>query len=77
MPVVQTPRLEGEDVRAVQERLSLLGYWPGDADGIYGPATEDAVKRFQTTNGLEVDGIVGRQTWERLFSPEAAPFEDE
>jgi hypothetical protein len=69
--LVQTPRLEGDDVRAVQERLSLLGYWPGDADGIYGPTTEEAVKSFQTNNGLEVDGIVGPQTWERLFSSEA------
>jgi hypothetical protein len=73
--LVQTPRLEGDDVRAVQERLALLGYWPGDADGIYGPTTEDAVKRFQSNNGLEVDGIVGPQTWERLFSLDAAPFE--
>jgi Protein kinase domain/Putative peptidoglycan binding domain len=75
--LVQTPHLEGDDVRAAQERLSLLGYWPGDADGIYGPTTAAAVKSFQTNNGLEVDGIVGRQTWERLFSPDAVPFEDE
>jgi serine/threonine protein kinase len=75
--LVQTPRLEGDDVRAIQERLSMLGYWPGDADGIYGPTTEEAVKSFQTNNSLDVDGIIGRQTWERLFSPEAAPYEDE
>jgi hypothetical protein len=75
--LVQAPRLEGDDVRAVQERLSLLGYWPGDADGIYGPTTEEAIKSFQTNNALDVDGIVGPQTWERLFSPDAAPFEDE
>jgi serine/threonine protein kinase len=74
--LVQTPRLEGGDVRAVQERLSMLGYWPGEADGIYGPTTEDAIKSFQTNNGLEVDGIVGPQTWERLFGPDAAPYED-
>jgi hypothetical protein len=74
--LVQTPRLEGQDVRAMQERLSMLGYWPGDADGIYGPTTEEAVKSFQTNNGLEVDGIVGPQTWERLFGPGAVPYED-
>ncbi len=74
--LVQTPRMEGEDVRTVQERLSMLGYSPGDADGVYGPTTEEAVKRFQANNSLEVDGIVGQQTWNRLFSPEAAPYED-
>lgn len=35
-----------------------------DAD--YGPATELAVLMFQKNNGLIVDGIVGRQTWEKL-----------
>jgi hypothetical protein len=75
--LVQPERLSGDDVRAVQERLTLLGYSIGQVDGVYGPDTEAAVKRFQTNNGLEVDGIVGSQTWARLFSPEARPFENE
>jgi len=29
------------------------------------------VKRFQRTNGLEVDGVVGQQTWKKLFSVNA------
>lgn len=33
-----------------------------EADGIYGPKTKSAVERFQERNGLEVDGVVGRQT---------------
>src|SRR5215213_4460337 len=35
-------------------------------DGIFGPNTEAAVKAFQQSKGLGVDGIVGPQTWPRL-----------
>jgi len=37
------------------------------ADGIFGPQTERAVRRFQAKYGLTVDGKVGNQTWSRLI----------
>ena len=50
----------GNEVRALQEKLNLK------ADGIFGPLTEEAVKDFQRSNGLEVDGIVGADTLSKL-----------
>lgn len=52
----------GDDVRAVQEALAFLGYSPGPIDGIFGPMTNEAVRRFQSDQRIAVDGIVGPET---------------
>jgi DNA invertase Pin-like site-specific DNA recombinase len=51
-----------ERVRALQRRLRRAGERPGPLDGLFGPLTEAAVRRFQRGQGLAVDGIVGRAT---------------
>lgn len=55
------PYLFGEDVKALQKDLARTGAGVL-VDGVFGPATELAVKRFQTVNGLKADGVVGPQT---------------
>ncbi len=57
---------EGEQVRLLQERLRVAGYYYGNSTGIFGPITEDAVKRFQQAYNLEADGLVGPATLRRL-----------
>lgn len=57
---------KGQDVVAIQERLSALGY-DVVADGDFGPATANAVKAFQRDRGLESDGVVGAQTYLSLM----------
>lgn len=54
------------NTRQIQNLLDYLGYDPGPIDGMDGPNTEDAVKAFQTAEGLAVDGIAGEQTQARL-----------
>lgn len=55
-------------VGCIQFRLNQKGYNCGVVDWIFGTKTLAAVRRFQEVNGLQVDGIVGRQTWNRLFN---------
>ena len=52
----------GENVRALQEALTELGYAPGPVDGTFGPATEQAVIDFQKDEGLVADGVAGEKT---------------
>ncbi len=52
----------GSGVRQIQQRLRNWGYYSGSVDGIFGSATESAVRNFQSKNGLEVDGICGVRT---------------
>lgn len=63
--LLRDPRLEGDDVRAVQEALVDAGF-DVVVDGVYGPRTTDAVEEFQRRAGLKVDGIVGPVTRARL-----------
>jgi peptidoglycan hydrolase-like protein with peptidoglycan-binding domain/DNA invertase Pin-like site-specific DNA recombinase len=55
-------------VRTLQQRLRKLEHQPGPVDGLYGPLTEAAVKRFQSSAGLQVDGIAGPRTLNTLRS---------
>jgi N-acetylmuramoyl-L-alanine amidase len=63
---LQAPMLRGDDVAALQLRLSSLGFDTGRVDGIFGPQTEKALAEFQRNAGLPTDGIAGRATIDEL-----------
>lgn len=52
----------GSEVTQIQKKLKNWGYYTGSVDGIYGSKTVAAVKKFQSKNGLVVDGIAGPKT---------------
>jgi len=56
----------GPVVQALQTILMQLQIDPGSIDGIFGNTTENAVMLFQQANGLDVDGVVGPNTWSKL-----------
>ena len=61
---------KGEDVKKLQVKLGV------EAIGTFGPKTEAAVKAWQKSNGLTDDGVVGDETWNKLFGNAAVITED-
>ncbi len=61
----------GDTVRAMQERLKILGYYNGNVDGDFGGGTQEAVRLFQSQNSLNVDGVAAEQTLSLLYSDDA------
>lgn len=57
----------GDSVRALQQALITLGYLSGKADGIFGNKTEQAVRAFQASRNLTVDGLAGKKTQSLLL----------
>src|SRR6476620_6258488 len=67
-PGVIVKGARGDQVVNLQKSLKKLGFDPGVIDGIFGGNTEAAVKQFQASNGLVVDGKVGPNTKAALCS---------
>ncbi|MCY7892042.1 N-acetylmuramoyl-L-alanine amidase [Bacillus vallismortis] len=71
---VTSPMRKGDDVRRIQKALAALYFYPDKGaknngiDGVYGPKTANAVKRFQSMYGLTPDGIYGPKTKVKLES---------
>ena len=65
--------VHGDDVFALQDRLTELGYDAGRPDGLFGGRTEKALRNFQRDYGLVIDGICGPATVRALrqLSPRA------
>ncbi|MEG4810232.1 peptidoglycan-binding domain-containing protein [Microcoleus sp. F8-D3] len=60
----------GEDVKRLQKVLIARGFCQKLCvpDGVFGATTQKAVKRFQRQANLRADGVVGRETWDRIFA---------
>ena len=63
---LRVPFFHGKDVRVLQNALSALGFATGGSDGIFGPHTEEALRKFQTNLGLPTDGIARAFTYKAL-----------
>lgn len=57
----------GDEVRTLQQELLTLGYFAGEVDGVFGEATQAAVRRFQLANGLKENGIADSSVMMRLY----------
>ncbi|MEH2292640.1 peptidoglycan-binding domain-containing protein [Nostoc sp.] len=76
-PVGQYPLLSqgktGAAVTRLQQRLRQLGYLNANATGNFGQVTKDAVIAFQRNYRLPANGIVNRQTWNKLLGSSQTP----
>ena len=59
------------DRRQIQTALHRLGYDPGPADGLFGPKTRAAIRRFQQRIGTEPTGIITADEASRLVNTPA------
>src|SRR5262249_31966667 len=60
------PALSRDDVRQARHRRQAHGLYDGKLDGVLGPATKDALRRFQRTSGLAETAELDPPTQERL-----------
>ncbi|WP_251198441.1 peptidoglycan-binding domain-containing protein [Anaerotardibacter muris] len=65
---LRLPFFHGKDVRVLQSALSALGFATGGNDGLFGPHTEEALRKFQLNLGLPADGIAGAFTFKALMN---------
>jgi CheY-like chemotaxis protein len=67
--MLKSPMMNGADVEAVQQALNQRNHAGLATDGVYNPATRDAVVNWQRHEQIEVDGIVGPHTRSTLGLP--------
>jgi peptidoglycan hydrolase-like protein with peptidoglycan-binding domain len=68
IPVEDRPTLRrGDDGPHVLDLQRMIPRFTGEFDGDFGPTTEENVIRYQRTRALDVDGVVGQQTWQALY----------
>ena len=63
---IDEPLLSKDNVLTIQQTLNLLGYDTGVPDGMAGPKTRNATRKFQSDIGLIADGYVGYELFQQL-----------
>jgi membrane-bound lytic murein transglycosylase B len=63
---IKEPSLNRKNILFIQEKLNELGFNSGKPDGISGPKTRTAVRRYQFLSDLPVDGYVGYELFKDL-----------
>jgi len=58
----------GDDVIELQSRLQYIGFYNGKIDGVFGWGTYWALRNFQYEFGIDIDGIAGQSTKDKLVS---------
>lgn len=66
--------VSGPAVRRLQDRLTALGYYQANADGVCKADDAAAIKAFQQLNGLKVDGVAGYDTQVKLYAESAVLY---
>lgn len=69
-PVLLGPNANPEEVTILQRQLTDLGFYTGPMDGDYSPMLQDSVKAFQSSVNLPATGLLDRQTWDRMSTPQ-------
>ena len=64
----------GDEVRRLQERLTQLGYYTANVDGVCKLDDVAAIRVFQRYNSLKEDGVAGYDTQVKLYSPTAVTY---
>ncbi|ASC72067.1 hypothetical protein XM38_030210 [Halomicronema hongdechloris C2206] len=71
--ILLAPGMKGNEVMLLQLQLQRLGFYSDAVDGIYGPATQEAVADFQREIGVSPTGVLDQLTWQRIQSPQFVP----
>ena len=62
---------EGAEIKKIQTALKEKGFYTGPVNGKFGPMTEEAIKSFQKSSKIEIDGIAGIVTLDLLYAKKA------
>ena len=61
-----TPEMRRAYIRGIQEELAAHSYDPGPADGLLGPMTHTAIRKYLRDAGLRVDGVASKELLDHL-----------